>query len=33
LVQFVDAMPRKDIPAVLAERIADRRFLCLIARM
>jgi RNA-directed DNA polymerase len=33
LAQFFDTMPHKEILAVLSERIADRKFLRLIARM
>jgi RNA-directed DNA polymerase len=33
LARFFDTMPHREILAVLAERIADRAFLCLIARM
>lgn len=33
LAQFFDTMPHREILAVLAERIADRRFLRLVARM
>ena len=33
LAQFFDTMPHREIVTVLAERIADQPFLCLITRM